>query len=385
MTQPSFIGDYRILKRIGRGAFSQVWLGEHRLTRYKVAIKEISKSMITSLEIENHLNREISIMKMINFPYIVKLFEHFTDAKAIYLVMEYVPNETLYDYLVKNGAIAENIAKKIFSQIILVLEYLHQTLHIAHRDIKPQNILLDRANNIRIIDFGLSAIFTDDDPFLKTPCGSPSFLPPEVIKGLSYTKNADIWSAGILLYLMVVGHLPFGEKSVELTYQKVVFADPSFPPSISHQIIDLILKLLKKNPDHRINIESIKQHPWLSESLLVDEFVSIKAIEYSKTIDEMILYKLESLKINCKGIQGQLDNNEYTELTSLYFQLMCEKRNEMMGDGVPSKIVQSNSYQIHNTRQNDLNFFGTKSSLFSDRRMSRPAIFRMPQMPRQAK
>jgi serine/threonine protein kinase len=155
-------------------------------------------------------------------PFVTELFQALDDDTNYYLVMEFVEHGNMLDYVNLNGRVNEDQARRFFTQLIWVLEYLHFERKVAHRDLKCENVLLDRYDNIRLIDFGLSTAFSDLNPQLATACGSPAYAAPEMVKGNQYTKSADIWSAGILLFAVCTGYLPFDDDNVERMLLKIV-------------------------------------------------------------------------------------------------------------------------------------------------------------------
>jgi serine/threonine protein kinase len=170
----------------------------------------------SSLDCEEALTRfarEISLLKAMNHPFVAELFEIIEDAGSFYLVMELLEHGNMLEYVNGHGRLNEDQARRYFCEIISALDYLHNWRFVAHRDLKAENILLDRHNNVRLIDFSLSKQFSKAAPTLVTACGSPAYAAPEMIQGHSYTKAADIWSAGVCLFAMVAGHLPFEYNS----------------------------------------------------------------------------------------------------------------------------------------------------------------------------
>ena len=178
--------------------------------------------------------------------------------------MEYCEGKELFDYIVKRKRLTEREACRYFQQIIDGVEYLHLS-NITHRDLKPENLLLDKNNRIKISDFGLSYLSDNIDTFLETPCGTPSYAPPEMLRGEKYNGvYSDIWSCGIILYTMLVGNLPCAESKEELIYDNILQHNYYFPDNISEDAIDLIENMLKINPKERFNFEQIKSHPWFN-------------------------------------------------------------------------------------------------------------------------
>ena len=176
------IGPYTMVQMIGTGASSTVWKATQNRSNFTVAIKVIPKENLSSPSKITRFTREIELLKRAEHPLIVDFYQHIEDEENHYVVMEYIPNGSLADYIQSNGPLTEQMTKRIFVQIFMVLSYLHQTVHIVHRDLKAENILLDKNMNIRIIDFGLSKSFEKDTAIFNTLCGSTCMY--------FYSKNA---------------------------------------------------------------------------------------------------------------------------------------------------------------------------------------------------
>jgi serine/threonine protein kinase len=175
-----------------------------------VAINVIEKASISTPMAHTRLTREISLLRQMHHPFVTELFQVLDDDANHYLVMEFVEERNMLDYVNLNGRVNQDQARRFFTQLIWVLEYLHFHRKVAYRDLKCENVLLDRYDGIRLIDFGLSTTFSDLNPQLATACGSRAYAAPEIIMGNQYTKSADIWSARILLFAVCAGYLPPG-------------------------------------------------------------------------------------------------------------------------------------------------------------------------------
>jgi carbon catabolite-derepressing protein kinase len=204
------------------------------------------------------------------------------------MVLEYAGNE-LFDYLVKNGKMNEAKARRFFQQIVSAVEYCHRH-KIVHRDLKPENLLLDSDLNVKIADFGLSNIMTDGN-FLKTSCGSPNYAAPEVISGKLYAgPEVDVWSCGVILYVLLVGRLPFDDEFIPALFKKINAGNYYTPPYLSSGAKHLIHKMLKVNPVQRLTIQDIRADPWFNEDLEdylkqpVEEFIDT-GVDPNKAID----------------------------------------------------------------------------------------------------
>jgi serine/threonine protein kinase len=255
------IGNYLLLKQIGKGSFASVWAARHEVLFTAVAVKVISKGPISSPEKRTCLVRELSLQKQMHHPCVAEFFEALEDADNIYFVMEYVGKGDMRGFIGSRTRLAEAQARHYFSQLLIVLEYLHAELHICHRDLKADNIMLDHFDSIRLIDFGLSKQFSVASPDLTTRCGSPAYAAPEMISGHSYTTSANMWSAGVVLFFMVAGVLPWQGSDVRKLLADIVNTDPVYPDFMSPPLVDLLKKLLVKNPAKRITIPRIKEHP----------------------------------------------------------------------------------------------------------------------------
>ncbi|KAI8388797.1 kinase-like domain-containing protein [Radiomyces spectabilis] len=259
------IGQYHIIKTIGTGSFGKVKLAVHAITGQKVALKIINRKKIASLDMGGRVKREIQYLKLLRHPHIIKLYEVITTPTDIIMVIEYAGKE-LFNYIVEKGKMAEDDARRFFQQIICAVEYCHRH-KIVHRDLKPENLLLDSNNNVKIADFGLSNIMTDGD-FLKTSCGSPNYAAPEVISGKLYAgPEVDVWSCGVILYVMLCGRLPFDDEYIPTLFKKINGGIYTMPSFLSPETKYLLTSMLVVDPMKRISIQEIRQNPWFNTNL----------------------------------------------------------------------------------------------------------------------
>lgn len=183
----------------------------------------------------------------------------------IIMVLEYAGSE-LFNYIVEHGRMPEDKARQFFQQIVCAVEYCHRH-KIVHRDLKPENLLLDDQLHVKIADFGLSNIMTDGN-FLKTSCGSPNYAAPEVISGKLYAgPEVDVWSCGVILYVLLVGRLPFDDEYIPALFRKIAQGRYHVPPYLSSGARRLIDKMLKVHPVDRITVQEIRQDPWFLKNL----------------------------------------------------------------------------------------------------------------------
>ncbi|KAG9064149.1 Protein kinase [Linnemannia hyalina] len=246
MTSNIKIGPYMLLETLGVGSFGKVKRAVHSLTGHTVAIKIINKNKVVNQDMFARVKREIQYLKLLRHPHIIKLYEVISTPTSIYMVIEYAGGE-LFNYIVDNTRLSEEEARRFFQQIVCAIEYCHRH-KIVHRDLKPENLLLDPSMNVKIADFGLSNIMTDGD-FLKTSCGSPNYAAPEVISGKLYAgPEVDVWSCGVILYVMLCG----------------IYSLPSF---LSPETKYLLTSMLVVDPLKRITIAEIRQNAWFNVGL----------------------------------------------------------------------------------------------------------------------
>jgi hypothetical protein len=320
------IGHYQFERPIGSGAFASVWLAIHELTNVKAAVKIITKTTIRDENAVTLLTRELNFLKQMRHPFIIEFYENFEDDYAHYYCMEYAENGNLLNYITNSGALPENQARHYFSQMVAVLDYLHSELHVSHRDIKAENLLLDRHNNIRVIDFGLSNKFTSGQATFSTACGSPPYVSPEMVKGHAYTQAADIWSAGVLLYAMSTAVLPFDDGDIQALFRKIVTQEVAYPSFLSPALVDLLRRMLTKSPDQRITLAQIKEHEWFSQGQYL-AFFALHLGEKSTeaVVDSIIVEKMSQMGIETATLRQQLMLGVFTELTAMYRMLRRER------------------------------------------------------------
>ncbi|GAP89511.2 putative CAMK CAMKL AMPK protein kinase [Rosellinia necatrix] len=259
------IGAYNVIKTLGEGSFGKVKLAVHRSTGQQVALKIIARKKLISRDMVGRVEREIEYLQLLRHPHIIKLYSVIKTPNEIIMVLEYAGGE-LFDYIVSHGKLEELQARRFFQQMICAVEYCHRH-KVVHRDLKPENLLLDDQLNVKIADFGLSNIMTDGN-FLKTSCGSPNYAAPEVISGKLYAgPEVDVWSCGVILYVLLVGRLPFDDDHIPSLFAKIQRGVFTIPNWIKSEAQDLIRKMLQTNPVQRATIEDIRQDPWFLKDL----------------------------------------------------------------------------------------------------------------------
>ncbi|CAD8164108.1 unnamed protein product [Paramecium pentaurelia] len=307
-------------RTLGQGTFGKVKLGYHTITDEYVAIKVLEKNRIENQFDLMRVQREIMILRKVNHPNVIKLYEILESEQSVYLVMEYVRGGELYDYIIKKKYLPEHVAVRFFQQIIFAIEYLHSN-NITHRDLKPENLLLDENKQLKIADFGLSFISITKGELLKTACGSPCYAAPEMLVGKQYEGlKSDIWSCGIILFAMLCGYLPFEHENTKELYQLIKTSDFEKPTHLSPNAIDILTKILVKDPDKRLNFDQIKQHPFF----LMQPPLQRKNLNLD---DQIIIQKMIEMGYSQNQISFQLHANKHNTLTTIYF-LLQKKQNQ---------------------------------------------------------
>ncbi|KAM7119336.1 serine/threonine-protein kinase MARK1 isoform 5-T5 [Ciconia maguari] len=312
------IGNYRLLKTIGKGNFAKVKLARHVLTGREVAVKIIDKTQLNPTSLQK-LFREVRIMKILNHPNIVKLFEVIETEKTLYLVMEYASGGEVFDYLVAHGRMKEKEARAKFRQIVSAVQYCHQKC-IVHRDLKAENLLLDADMNIKIADFGFSNEFTVGNK-LDTFCGSPPYAAPELFQGKKYDgPEVDVWSLGVILYTLVSGSLPFDGQNLKELRERVLRGKYRIPFYMSTDCENLLKKLLVLNPIKRGSLEQIMKDRWMNVGHEEEELKPYTEPEPdfndSKRIDIMV-----TMGFSREEIHESLVNQKYDEVMATYLLL----------------------------------------------------------------
>ncbi|KAN0037386.1 hypothetical protein ACTFIV_002731 [Dictyostelium citrinum] len=294
---------YVVGKELGRGAFSVVREGTRKTTNEKVALKYIEKKFVKKKHIEQ-LRREIDIMKKVKHENVLSLKEIFESDTHLTLVMELVTGGELFYKIVERGSFTEKGARNVVRQVCAGVEYLHSQ-GIAHRDLKPENLLCNGEGEdmtIKIADFGLSKIFGTGEA-LETSCGTPDYVAPEVLTGGSYDNAVDMWSIGVITYILLCGFPPFYASSQNLLFEKILTADYDFPEPewthVSEHAKAFIRNLIVKDPDQRHTAKQCLEDLWLSGS---DQSIGSAADLHSHFAEKMKKY-------NDQRRGGQSSNN----------------------------------------------------------------------------
>lgn len=346
--------EYKLLCKLGEGAFSAVYKAEHKVTKRVVAIKIIDKLKLGYDQLSN-VNNEINVMKRLRHPNVLRLLNLYNNKKYCYIVLQYCDGGEVFNKIIEYTYFSESLSRHVFTQLLSAVQYLH-SVNVAHRDIKPENLLFnsipyrprspsefERAKRlsddaskvdegaftegvgggtigvVKLADFGLAKLLKSDNMYssnLKTPCGTAGYTAPEVItcsngskvKMFSdqvsqknfYTKSVDIWSLGCFLYTVLCGFPPFYDDDPNRLTSKIISGDYVFLKpwwdEISNEAKDLVSRMLQINPEQRITMEEIWQHPWLKPNTVekpepssyfsMEDAEHIEYVDYSNIEDE---------------------------------------------------------------------------------------------------
>ncbi|KAL4564156.1 hypothetical protein LXL04_028209 [Taraxacum kok-saghyz] len=348
-------GKYEIGRQLGHGTFAKVYHAKNVHTGKSVAMKVVGKEKVIKVGMMDQVKREISVMKMVQHPNIVELYEVMASKSKIYFAMELVKGGELFSKIAK-GRLREDVARSYFQQLISAVDFCHSR-GVYHRDLKPENLLLDEEGNLKVTDFGLSA-FCDhlrQDGLLHTTCGTPAYVAPEIIGKKGYDgAKADIWSCGVILYVLLAGFLPFQDENIVAMYRKIYRGDFKCPPWFSSDARRLITKLLDPNPSSRITISKIMESPWFKKSapkntkyLMEDEGVQSKG-EDARTLNAFHIISL----------------SEGFDLSPLFEEKKREEKGEMrFATTEPAEAVVSKLEEVAKSMKFSVKKSGDESSL----------------------
>ena len=319
------IAQFSMGEKLGEGTFGVVRIATHILTGERVAVKVLDRARIREQADKTRIEREIEILKKLHHSNIIHLYSVINTNYTLYLVQEYASGKELFEYIISKKKLSDNEACKYFQQIISGVEYIHK-LQIAHRDLKPENMLLTSSKDIKIVDFGLSNTYKKGG-LLSTACGSPCYAAPEMLSGKQYRGiTVDIWSCGVILFVMLCGYLPFEDNNNESLYKKIIGGKYTIPNFVSKSGKDLLKKILETNPRKRITVPEIKKHPWFN---IIDSSKNVHNGIDTKVnvipIDEEIVSKMESYEYNKEEVRANVLMNEHNHITTTYYLLLKKK------------------------------------------------------------
>ncbi|KAF9621885.1 hypothetical protein IFM89_028473 [Coptis chinensis] len=311
-TQSLLLGRYEIGKLLGTGTFAKVYHARNIQTGESVAIKVLDKEKILKGGLIGHIKREISILRRVRHPNIVQLFEVMATKAKIYFVMEYVKGGELFNKVAK-GRLKEEVARKYFQQMISAVAFCHAR-GVFHRDLKPENLLLDENGDLKVSDFGLSAVAEQikQDGLFHTFCGTPAYVAPEVLGRKGYdAAKVDIWSCGVILFVLMAGYLPFHDQNIMVMYKKIYKGEFRCPRWFSPDLTRLLKRILDINPVTRITIPEVMESKWFKK-----EFKHVK-------------FYIENDRFY------NVDEDDDVESEKSYSESECEPETHRKGLGLP--------------------------------------------------
>lgn len=352
------IGNYTLTKQIDKTSYTKIFLSKHILTGENVLIRVIDKKLFQNdLLSLTRFKKELQIIKIIKHPNIIKLLEIIETNSKIFLINEYLPNNLL-SYIESEKKLTEEKALFFFKQLISALNYLHE-MGISHRSISPENILLDeKFSNMKITGFYVST-FSPQDELLSSPVGTLIYAPPEMILSQKYKGELnDIWDAGIVLYAMVCGNLPFSEANQDININHIIEGFYYIPKHLSQNCVEVIKACLESNPNKRITFNKLKDLKWIKKN----NFSYIKGININEEkiiIDKIILQECKKfISTNNQDILSKISNsvkeNKFDEFSSLYYLVFQKQVKKGYQKSTNNNF--SNIYNLFN------NFEGVKIS-----------------------
>ena len=320
------IGNYLINSELGSGAFGKVYLGTHIPTNIPVAIKILNKFLLNQTPEDYELvNQELSILKIVKHRYIAQLYEIIETPQHIFIIMEYCEGKDLMDYILRKNKLSEIESNKFFRQLIIALIYLHKQ-NITHRDIKIDNMLLDKNNDLKLVDFGLSTKYNINNITLDQPCGTVVYAAPEVLEGKEYDGMLiDVWSSGIVLYGLLAGYLPFNDTDDLVNKKNVIAGKIEYPSFFSKNVVDLLSHMLETNEKKRYRLEDIIKHKWYISKNSENNYDIIPGIVIGHNnvpIDENALNLCSGYDYDKEKIRKAVIENKCNEYDAIYYLIV---------------------------------------------------------------
>ncbi|XP_022082300.1 SNF-related serine/threonine-protein kinase-like [Acanthaster planci] len=345
-------GMYDLEETLGRGHFAIVKLARHVFTGQKVAVKVIDKNKLDDIS-RAHLFQEVRCMKLVQHPNVVRLYEVIDTQTKLYLILELGDGGDMYDYIMQHeNGLSQDLARNYFSQIVSAISYCHK-LHVVHRDLKPENVIFFKKQGVvKLTDFGFSNLYRPGEK-LETSCGSLAYSAPEILLGDSYDAPAvDVWSLGVLLYMLVCGEPPFNETNDSETLTMIMDCKYFLPDHISEDCKNLISSMLQRDPEKRLTLEQIVNSAWLKQGGAAKQMEPlITRHDITDSVHESIMERMISGNIADRTtIMKSLESDSYDHITATYFLLAERKLKKQVGD----LTTEDNSLRRHSAVQPQL-------------------------------
>uniref|UniRef100_A0A0D9UY36 non-specific serine/threonine protein kinase n=1 Tax=Leersia perrieri TaxID=77586 RepID=A0A0D9UY36_9ORYZ len=353
---------YELGRMLGQGTFAKVYHARSLASNQSVAIKVIDKEKVLRVGMIDQIKREISVMRLVRHPNIVQLHEVMASKSKIYFAMEYVRGGELFSRVAR-GRLKEDAARKYFQQLIGAVDFCHSR-GVYHRDLKPENLLVDENGNLKVSDFGLSAFreCQKQDGLLHTTCGTPAYVAPEIINKKGYDgAKADIWSCGVIIFVLLAGYLPFHDSNLMEMYRKISKGDVKYPQWFTTDVRRLLSRLLDPNPNTRIAIEKLVEHPWFKKGYKPAVMLaqphgsnSLKDVQTAFSADDKgdegkakeLASSLKPVSLNAFDI---ISLSEGFDLSGLFEQDKEQKANSRFMTQKPASAIVSKLEQIAET------------------------------------
>ncbi|KAK8556538.1 hypothetical protein V6N12_002937 [Hibiscus sabdariffa] len=356
-SENTLFGKYEVGKLLGCGAFAKVYHARNVRTGQSVAIKAVSKQKVLKGGFVEHVKREIAIMRRLRHPNIVKLIEVLATKTKVYFVMEFAKGGELFTRIAR-GRFSEDLSRRYFQQLIAAVGYCHSR-GVFHRDLKPENLLLDENYNLKITDFGLSAVKEQirPDGLLHTLCGTPAYVAPEILAKKGYDgAKVDVWSCGIILYVLHAGYLPFNDPNLMVMYHRIYKGEFRFPKWTSPDLRRFICRLLDPNPDTRITVVEIINDTWFK-----------KGYKEIKFHDEDFEFKEETQGKKCLNAFDIISFSSGFDLSGLFDEaepsvrkelFISEERPEKIIERIEEEVRRSENVKVKKKRENGIRLEG---------------------------
>lgn len=262
---PFRINGYKFVSELGSGAYSHVFKAVHEASQQFVAIKCISIFELDD-EQKEETRKELETLKLIDHPFIISYIDSFEDSQYLYIVTEVAENGTLMELINSYGILTEKQANKLFIQLLYSLDYLKNVVKMTHRDVKAENIMFDKYNNLKLIDFGFSEGIEEESSLKKVKCGTMKYMSPEVVKNCGSTDKSDVWAAGVTLYLLLFASFPFDGNSMHDIFRSILYSTPAFPERTSPELVEMFSNIFNKDEDMRWDTNQVLQSKWIQST-----------------------------------------------------------------------------------------------------------------------
>ncbi|KAJ4153854.1 hypothetical protein LMH87_010323 [Akanthomyces muscarius] len=319
------VGNYTLGRLIGKGSFGKVYLATHKLTNgSKVVLKSANKS-------DSNLAREIHHHRQFVHPHIARLYEVIVTESLVWLVLEYCSGDELYNYLLDHGPLPVDKVQKIFAQLVGAVSYVHLQ-SCVHRDLKLENILFDKHENVKLVDFGFTREYEGRVNHLQTFCGTICYSAPEMLKGEKYAgEKVDVWSLGIILYSLLCGELPFDDDDDNITRSRILGQEPKYPDHLPPDAVSLIKALLSKRPILRPSLPEILAHPFLADHAAAQQAIlEIKPQPpFASHLEKDCLHRMRSAGVDIDAVIESVLAQRCDALTGWWILLLEKEERKM--------------------------------------------------------